>query len=157
VVDGFAGSGTTGVAAHALGRRAILADASPVAIAAARARLLRAGASVRIERLQGIAKPPAANVRVSTEKGVVRLLEPAEPLAWALGTSERGVFRGVWHGERMPGAKPVPAPREARVPSRRDLRVRVYGDDGSVGEASARPVRGARGEVRTNDEARSAP
>lgn len=136
VLDGFAGSGTTGVAAHLLGRRAILADTSAVAIATARARMLRAGASLRVERMEDAEAPSATNVRASAEKGVVRLIEPAEPLAWAVGTTEGGVFRCAWHAERQPGARPVPAPREARVPSRRALRVRVYGDDGSVGEVS---------------------
>jgi DNA modification methylase len=136
VVDGFAGSGTTGVAAHNLGRRAILADTGAVAVATARARLLRAGASLRVERAAGAAEPPPAKVRASASKGIVRLLEPAEPLAWAVGTKERGLFRCAWHGERLPGAKPVPAPREARVQIRRDVRVRVYADDGSVGEVS---------------------
>jgi len=139
VVDGFAGSGTTGVAAHALGRRAILCDTSPVAMANARARMLREGAGVRIERVG--AAPPASGprVRVENKKGLVRLVEPEEPLAWAVGTEEMGVFRCAWHGERMPGTKPRPAPREADVSAlgkRVPLRVRVWGDDGSVGEAS---------------------
>jgi site-specific DNA-methyltransferase (adenine-specific) len=39
VLDFFAGSGTTGAAAHELGRRALLVDESPDAVAAMRARL----------------------------------------------------------------------------------------------------------------------
>src|SRR5207237_3921752 len=50
VVDLFGGSGTTAESAHALGRRFVVADASPVAIAMTRARLLRAGAPFRVER-----------------------------------------------------------------------------------------------------------
>lgn len=136
VVDGFAGSGTTGVAAHNLGRRSVLVDASPIAIATARARLLRAGAALRVDRIEGTPEPPTARARFESKKGLVRLLEPKEPLAWAVGRDEHAVFRTLWHGERTPGAKPIPAPLEARVAARRDLRVRVYGDDGSISEAS---------------------
>jgi DNA modification methylase len=141
VVDGFCGSGTTGVAANALGRRAILSDKSAVAIANARARLLREGAGVRIERMPEIEPPVStAPIKVEAKKGIVRLVEPTEPLAWAVGTTEKdGVFRCAWHGERMPGTKPRPAPREADVTSlgnHRALRVRVWGDDGSISEAS---------------------
>lgn len=132
VVDAFAGSGTTGVAAHALGRRVILGDASAVAIATARARLLRAGAGVRIERLDGVAPPPSARVRVEAGARRIRLLEPAEPLAWAVGTEQGGVLHCRWHSERTPGTKPVPAAREAEIDRVPDLAVRVWGDDGSV-------------------------
>lgn len=137
VVDGFAGSGTTGVAAHALGRRAVLVDTSAVAIATARARLLREGAPLHVERLDGAPAPKSADVRVERKKGRVRLLAPTEPLAWAVGTDDGGVFRCAWHAERVPGARPVPAPREAAVSLGAGLRVRVFCDDGSVGEATA--------------------
>lgn len=133
VVDAFAGSGTTGIAAHALGRRAILVDRSAVAIATARARLLREGAPLRVDRAADVRVPEGRAVRVELGRERVRLVEPTEPLAWAIGTEELGVFRTTWHAERVPGAKPVPAAVEARVPRGRDLRVRVYSDDGSVG------------------------
>ncbi len=137
VVDAFAGSGTTGVAAHALGRRAILVDRSPVAIATARARLLRENAPLRVERIEGMTAPEAKGVKVDLENDRVRLVEPAEPLAWAIGTEQRGVFHSAWHAERTPGAKPVPAVREAHVPRRSNLCVRVFCDDGSVGTWAA--------------------
>ena len=133
VVDAFAGSGTTGVAAHALGRRAILVDKSPVAIATARARLLREKAPLRVERTAGTTAPEAKGVKVDVKNDRVRLVEPAEPLAWAIGTEQRGVFHSAWHAERTPGAKPVPAVLEAHVPRRPNLCVRVFCDDGSVG------------------------
>lgn len=139
VVDGFAGSGTTGVAAHALGRRSVLCDTSAVAIAHARARLLRERASIRIDRIGDMPAPiTPPRVRVEAKKGRVRLVEPAEPLAWAIGTEEKGVFRCAWHSERVPGTKPRPAAREADVSSlgKKALRVRVWGDDGSIAEAS---------------------
>lgn len=141
VVDGFCGSGTTGVAAHALGRRAILSDKSAVAVANARARLLRAGAGMRLERMPGMQTPrPSSRLEVESKKGIVRLVAPTEPLAWAVGTQEKdGVFRCAWHSERLPGAKPRPAEREADVSSlgkRVPLHVRVWGDDGSIGETS---------------------
>jgi DNA modification methylase len=137
VVDAFAGSGTTGVAAHALGRRAVLGDRSAVAIATARARMLREGAGLRVERASGAteASPRSgarARVRVEAKGDVVRLVEPAEPLAWAIGTERAGVFRCDWHAERAPGARPVPAAREARFEVGAAHLVRVWGDDGSV-------------------------
>jgi DNA modification methylase len=132
VVDAFAGSGTTGVAAHAVGRRAILGDRSPVAIAAARARMLRDGAALAIERLDGVAEPAAARVKLQVAEQMIRLVEPKEPLGWAIGTEKAGVFRCAWHSERMPGTRPIPAAREANVGAARHTAVRVWGDDGSV-------------------------
>jgi len=139
VVDGFAGSGTTAVAAHALGRRAILADVSPVAIATARSRLLRDGASVRIERLSTTSEPPASKVpvKVNVDRRAprapkVRLVEPREPLAWAVGRLREGAFHSSWHAERALGKKQAtPAPSEAPFAKPSNL-VRVWGDDGSM-------------------------
>jgi DNA modification methylase len=53
VVDLFAGSGTTGESAHALGRRFVVGDASTLAIGTARARLLRAKADFVVARCFG--------------------------------------------------------------------------------------------------------
>ena len=140
VVDAFAGSGTTGVAAHTLGRRAILVDASPVAIATARARLLRAHAPLSVESAEGTKAPEGKGVKVAVKGSSVRLLAPTEPLAWAVGTEHDGVFHAVWHAERVPGTKPVPATLEAQLPdvAPSNLRVRVFWDDGSVGTWAAR-------------------
>jgi DNA modification methylase len=160
VVDLFAGSGTTGESAHALGRRFVLGDASPLAIATARARLLRAGAGLALERCTDGAEPAGPEgepprVRVA-RKGTrlsVRLEEPREPLAWAVDpASEPGrPFRSAWHAERVPGARPRPASRVADVEdcygpadpptapvgraaaTRGTLGVRVWYDDGRVG------------------------
>lgn len=138
VVDAFAGSGTTAVAAHALGRRAVLSDRSPVAIATARARLLREGAGVRIERVEGAVVAPEGDVRVevegvaSRERVTVTLVEPKEPMAWAIGTMNDGVFTCAWHAERVLGAKAVAAQREAEVDRAEASVVRIWGDDGSV-------------------------
>jgi DNA modification methylase len=143
VVDAFCGSGTTGVAAHALGRRAILGDKSAVAIATARARMLREGAGLVVERAIGVALPKeGARVRVDVRGDRVRLVEPEEPLAWALGHDRGGVFHASWHSERAPGARPVPALREAQVSSSPPPRaVRVWGDDGSITTARVNEVR----------------
>jgi hypothetical protein len=140
VVDAFAGSGTTGVAAQATGRRAILVDKSPVAIATARARMLRDRAPLVIERMAGHEPPRAAppGVKLQIQKKKIRLVEPKEPLAWALGTEQGGDFSCAWHSERTPGARPVPAQREAEIAMDRELYVRVWGDDGSV---STHPVK----------------
>ena len=79
-------------------------------------------------------------VEVESKKGIVRLVEPTEPLAWAIGTEDKdGSLRCAWHSERLPGTKPRPAERQADVSAlgkRAPLRVRVWGDDGSIAEAS---------------------
>lgn len=145
VVDTFAGSGTTGVAAHALSRRSILVDRSPVAIATARARLLRENAPLRVERVPGVTTPELKTVKVNVNDDRVRLVEPKEPLAWAIGSERDGVLYSTWHAERVPGAKPVPAVLEAEVSKVPNLRVRVFSDDGSVGTwREARPLTGSR-------------
>lgn len=133
VVDGFGGSGTTAVAAHALKRRAIICDKSPVAIATARARLLRDKAPITVEQVEGMTIPEMTPPVVTVKNDCVRLVEPEEPLAWAIGKQEDGVFTTLWHDERVPGVKPVHAKREAHVGRRPGLGVRVFGDDGSVG------------------------
>ena len=141
VVDLFAGSGTTGEAAHALGRRFVLADQSAVALNTARARLLRSGASFSVATC-GDAAPPAGGdvlVNVSGCGGAVKLelVRPPEPLAWAVGArmDDGAPFVPAWHSERHPGATPVPASREAHLDLFVPLDVRVYGDDGSVATA----------------------
>jgi adenine-specific DNA-methyltransferase len=132
VVDSFAGSGTTAAAAHALGRRSISVDKSPVAIATARARLLREGAALRIERTKGTALP-VTKVVVAASPDRVRLVTPREPLAWAVGQVRDGIFRPMWHAERVPGSKPVPAAIEAPIRGGPERAVRVWCDDGRLG------------------------
>ncbi len=146
VVDLFAGSGTTGESAHALGRRFVLGDASPLALATARARLLRAGAALVV---QSCGKEPAAagktpRVRVEREgKGArVTLEAPVEPLAWAVDTAYAAAkpFRVAWHAERAPGTKPTPARRVAELGRvKGPLGVRVWYDDGRVGTRIMEP------------------
>lgn len=155
IVDAFAGSGTTGVAAHTLGRRAILIDASPVAISASRARMLREKAPLRVERMPGMSAPPQGDVvaeRVSSASAEhVRLIAPHEPLAWAVGTiGADGALRTMWHSERLPGAKTTPAALDARVPRRdeAELVVRAFADDGRVGECSVRAKKRGRKSAR---------
>lgn len=133
VVDGFGGSGTTAVAAHALKRRAIICDKSPVAIATARARLLREKASITVEQVAGMTTPEMTPPVVKLKSETLQLVEPTEPLAWAIGKDDGGVFNTLWHFERTLGAKTVQAKREAHVGRRPGLGVRVFGDDGSVG------------------------
>jgi DNA modification methylase len=139
VIDLFAGSGTTGAAAHASGRRFILGDAGHVAIATARARLLRAGTGLSIEGIAGARAPegPKSLVRARlTSNGMdLELVTPREPLAWAVDPShEPGTsFRTAWHSERRPGAKTVPADLVARIEAPKGrVAVRVYGDDGAI-------------------------
>lgn len=139
VVDVFAGSGTTGESAHALGRRFVLGDASPLALATARARLRRAGVPLVVESCgKGRAesgKMPRVRVEREGKGARVTLEEPREPLAWAVDAGVRAgkPFQVAWHAERAPGTKPTPAKRVAelgRVAG--PLGVRVWYDDGRV-------------------------
>ncbi len=137
VVDLFSGSGTTGEAAHRLGRRAILGDAGAASIATARARLLRAGAPLSVER-HGETRPLPLTCKVHTSAAPggsvrVRLLAPREPLAWSVGHVQAGTFVTAWHSERAPGSRPTPAALEAVVAPGAGLAVRVFSDDGRVG------------------------
>jgi DNA modification methylase len=144
VVDLFAGSGTTAESAHALGRRCVTSDASFVSLATARARLLRAGAPLVVQRCGGADPPKAADPEVRAEpvdgRTRIELVAPAEPLAWAVTTTE-APFRTAWHSERTLGAKARPASREAWIPhaaahepgGAASLAVSVWHDDGSVG------------------------
>jgi hypothetical protein len=103
---------------------------------------LRAGAGFTLARCGPFPDAPSAaaappEVRVSHGRDLrVELVSPREPLAWAVDPSydEAAPFRCVWHSERRPGARPVPALREAVVPpGGRHTAVRVYSDDGAVG------------------------
>jgi DNA modification methylase len=141
VVDLFAGSGTTGEAAHALGRRFILGDKSPVALNAARARLARTNVPFDVGRCGAGADVPEGNgarvdVTGDSRARDVELLHPEEPLLWAVAprAAPHAVFVPTWHGERRLGATPIPASRRAVVSLDGPLAVRVYGDDGSVSE-----------------------
>jgi hypothetical protein len=102
VVDVFAGSGTTGESARALGRRFVLGDASPMALATARARLLRAGVPLVVQScgetraalrtavgtgpLEPVQAVQGVSVRIERDGqgATVTLQEPSEPLAWAI-------------------------------------------------------------------------
>lgn len=142
VVDAFCGSGTTGESAYALGRRFVLGDASPLSVACARARLLRAGAPLVVQSCGAPAPAPGQPPRVDVvrDRGSVKLTlrEPREPQAWAVGTiADRGEpFRRLWHAERTPGTNVTPAETAAVIDrARGPLFVRVWYDDGRVGTA----------------------
>lgn len=142
VVDGFAGSGTTAAAAHALGRRAIVIDQSAVAIATARARLLREGAQLSCYELEGERERPALKVRAAVRDAgrAIELLAPREVLAWSVGRrGEGGAVDTTWHGERVPGVRTAPAPSIAPVQGRGPWIVSAWGDDGAWGELSLEP------------------
>jgi len=143
VVDLFAGSGTTGESAHVLGRRFILGDGSPLAVGMARARLLRVGVPLGVERCGPAAAPRAPPPRAQIERRggdvTVKLLEPREPLAWAIDSAARpdGPFRTDWHSERVPGSRTRPAIQEATLTAPEGpIGVRVWHDDGSVGSCT---------------------
>jgi site-specific DNA-methyltransferase (adenine-specific)/adenine-specific DNA-methyltransferase len=141
VVDLFCGSGTTGESAWALGRRAVLGDLSPLAIANARARLRRVGAPLVVEECKGKGERaqggPAIGCAIERRgpSARVELLQPREPLAWAVDGAHRvgGPFRVAWHSERAPGARARPAVMEAVLDEAPGpLAVRVWYDDGRV-------------------------
>jgi DNA modification methylase len=155
VVDLLAGSGTTGESAHALGRRVILGDESPLAVATARARMLRAGVPLVVQSVQSAQRREQEDalaeetdgVRVAVDRHGLRLrvglLEPQEPLAWAIDApwAASRPFRVVWHSERTPGARAVRAAMEAMLEvSPGPVAVRVWYDDGRV---ATRVVEGA--------------
>jgi DNA modification methylase len=163
VVDLFCGSGTTGEAAFALGRRAVLADVSGLAIATARARLLRAEVPLfvqecvdgteALERAGGCGgraprtKPADSGVRCSvTREGPrvrLQLREPAEPLAWAVDRAHRAgePFRVAWHAERAPGSRAKQAAREATIDDAPGpVAIRVWYDDGRVATQIEEPA-----------------
>ncbi|MDP9035453.1 MAG: site-specific DNA-methyltransferase [Myxococcota bacterium] len=142
VVDLFAGSGTTGESAHALGRQFVLGDASPLAVATARARLLRAGSSLVLQRYghpgsEGGAGAETVDFAVerSGQGARVVLRRPLEPLAWAIDVRHdpTSPFRTAWHAERVPGVRSRAAAREAPLPSAPGpIAVRAWWDDGRV-------------------------
>jgi hypothetical protein len=144
VVDLFAGSGTTGAAALQLGRRFILGDASPVAIATMRSRLLREGApSLRLERCgiapeKGDAKLQASPHGATEMEVVLKCPKDARPIAWALSTTggAGSPFRTTWHAERGTGKSPSELPRKVVVPRASLVRARVYFIDGKVATPS---------------------
>ena len=146
VVDLFGGSGTTGEAAHVLGRRAIVGDAGPTAIATARARFHRAGMGFRVEGVAGRvlpAGPPPTIAWALEEPGRARVHLDAgdDVLAWAVDgayDAARG-FSPSFHEERSLGARPAALSRDAQVPVEdgRPIAVRVFFDDGRVGERLA--------------------
>jgi DNA modification methylase len=145
VVDLFAGSGTTAESAHALGRRCVTSDGSSVSLATARARLLRAGAPLSLERC-GIAEPARATPPEVLATRRVELVAPSEPLAWAIDSTGaasadgRSPFCTSWHSERSLGAKTRPVLREAVFPHPAGpVHVAVWHDDGSLGTCFAEP------------------
>lgn len=139
VVDGFGGSGTTAEAAHATGRRSITCDVGPVAIATARARLLRAEAGFTLFACDGSQNGSANDelkVKSTTRAGrtTVTLLSPEEPLAWAIlskaSDEPSGIARTLWHSERTLGAKTSAVEKSATVDTV-SFDVVVYLDDGT--------------------------
>lgn len=141
VVDLFAGSGTTAEAAHALARRAIVGDASGVSLTQARARLLRAGAGLIVERIADCWAPsgaPKLRVDGSMQATRIVLVSPNEPVAWCVGRrTDDGALTTLWHSERMPGKRPTPVLREAILDGPASTLVaRVFCDDGAMLETA---------------------
>jgi DNA modification methylase len=140
VVDVFSGSGTTAVAAAMAGRRAIASDKSPIAIATARARLLREGVAPTITCLGEDLPRAKAHATLDWRRDGVRVIlhEPSMPLAWAIDASGgKGVFRASWHAERTLGASRPALPTFVDVSKPKGtIRVRAWADDGTLHEAA---------------------
>ena len=143
IVDLFAGSGTTGVAASGLGRRYIMGDGSPVALATMRSRVLReTGDSVTVQSCGPAPMSEAVEIMARAldyERIEVSLSVPSgsEPVAWALDTrAGTPLFRADWHAERGTGRRPHPLPLAAILPRASSVRARVYFVDGKVATAS---------------------
>lgn len=140
IVDLFAGSGTTAVAAHRLGRKAIVGDAQSLAIGTIRSRLVREKIGFRVERLDGPAEtalPTKAAVALKQTKNghyEVSLKGPNEPALWAIdGYGTDGPFGATWSSVRVLGKKTVPCAKSI-VTEREPLRVRAYSNDGATHE-----------------------
>jgi adenine-specific DNA-methyltransferase len=124
VVDLFAGSGTTGAAAAALGRKAVLADSSPVAVSIMRNRMHRAGIAASID-LCGAAPArsdrPASLDAAWADKGhvAVRLHCPAarDLLGWAVSVeqAEGEPLRPAFYAGRATGRRPAEMPLSAVI------------------------------------------
>jgi hypothetical protein len=163
VVDLFAGSGTTGAAAARLGRRFILGDESPVAIATMRSRLLRDGTDPLVLERCGIEALPG-DARIDArgrgrEELEVSLTCPtgAEPVAWAIdGCPAPGrPFRVDWRAERGVGRRPAELPMTAVVRRSPRIAARVYFVDGKVATATTSLATHERNEPRSSLEAPS--
>ena len=142
VVDLFGGSGTTAEAALRCGRKAIVGDAGSVAIATARARLLRGGFEPRLERVGAqamVATTGTLSVARTARGTTVELTAPKTPLAWTIDVGTKDTFRRAWHAERSVGAGPATIATIAELVGHpRAIRVRAFDDDGCVAEVEAR-------------------
>ncbi|MFO0678651.1 MAG: site-specific DNA-methyltransferase [Polyangiaceae bacterium] len=162
VVDLFSGSGTTAEAAHVTGRRAIVGDRGPVALATTRARMLRAGAPLSIDTC-GTTPPVvrgdgAVRVRVTTgarNEVSVSLLRPREPLAWSVARRTDRDVVVLAHSERGLGASAAPVADVLAFDGRGvagDLVVRVHEDDGTVRECDVALTNGRAGRSTSRSE-----
>jgi len=148
VVDLFAGSGTTAAAAARLQRSFVVGDASPVALATMRSRLLREGVTpLTIERC-GTDRARHGDPRVTVQvirsgRNDIRVslchASRQKAVAWAIDPSPLAgaPFCARWHAERGSGRRPKELPLQATLPipnSAKALRARVYFVDGSVRE-----------------------
>ncbi len=144
VVDVFGGSGTTGESAHALGRRFVLGDASPLSIAmragAAAAGRRAAGAAVVRRSADGDGAGAARGPRCGARGSVTRHAARAARAARLGRRDRRRPTAAPSAASGTPSASPA---RRSRPPDRAavierargPLCVRVWYDDGRVGTA----------------------
>lgn len=135
VVDLFAGSGTTGEAAHRLGRRFIMGDVGAVSCATARARLLRAGAPLKIIREPSAiaSESLVASIERDLVESKVTLTAPADPLCWTVGAMDGNTYVTHWHAARSLGVRGKGTAMTSCALDLVDgITVRAYADDGRV-------------------------
>jgi site-specific DNA-methyltransferase (adenine-specific)/adenine-specific DNA-methyltransferase len=138
VVDAFSGSGTTVCAAAKLQRVGIGGDKSMAALSVARARLLAQSAAVRLDALGPLTARATVSVRHKAQGDTrsIELVAPKEPRAWAVLRVESAVPTVLFHSERGAGKEPAPVDTKCTVKAEGPLLVRVYLDDGAVGETT---------------------
>jgi DNA modification methylase len=138
VVDAFSGSGTTVCAAARLQRVGIGGDKSMAALSVARTRLIAQGSAVRFDALGPLPARAPVSVRhkVHGRTRTVELVTPKEPRAWTVLRVQNGVPTAVFHSQRGAGKEPSPIQTSCDLQQEGPLLVRVYLDDGAVGETS---------------------
>lgn len=140
VADFFCGSGTAGVVAERLGRRWVLGDVSPVAVLAARLRLLAMEPRPAFEVLEAGASGEAGRLSAKLT-GRLELtgwepggLDELEFWGYQAGASREGPFEPEWYAFRTRQLPDIPFEVPAPLASSGPVRVRAIDRHGRAGE-----------------------